>query len=758
MYRVDGKKLASGSYIEEIFGSQVFTATGPDTYRVTDVAGRVAPFDIDLPGDYEEGAYILGVYNDYLLYASLDSDDVAMYNYRTGVTDQYPVRQVPGEPVDLGDGYVVVWQEGEEDSSLGLWRYADGSLTTLVADSDELEQFTTDRAHRYAYATGSELVLGDLGITTGMNAPRMLGVLAPTVLNTRVTSATWKPEIDATKALGAGTLNIFPDGLPTLVRTIAVAPTADGSIRDVAWNGRDDAGNLVPPGKYRWEFTAPAADGSGSIRHIDGSLDGGTNGEPGVAGTVEVIDKSLGNVYGVTPKVSDTTPVFDQELKAVPGAWTPAGQVTFTYQWSRVDAKGRVTPIDGATGQAYKVVADDLGQRLKVTVTGAADGWVTKVLNSAVTSIVAKAPLVARVPLVAGTAKVGETLHATTEAWGPDPVEVSFAWYKVSPYGTSTKVGTGPDHTIAGTEAGYRIKVKATGSKFGYADKSVYSKLTTTVAKADFPVKPAPSLPVAGTPRVGKELTAVPGAYEPAANYSYQWYRVSATGKSAAIYRQTKSSYTLASADVGYTVKAKVTASLTGYRSDVQYTPATAVVQKGISGVTPKISDTTPVVDQELSVLATTDGSKWGPADATVEVGFTWYAGASEVGTGTSYVVRAADVGKAITVKAVGTAADYPTVLKSSAATARVVKAVFVTKGVVTVTEEAGVLTAHSTDWTPLQAELDHQWYLNGVAVPGATDETWTAVKAGKYKVKVIARKPGYTDSYAYSAEFTVTA
>ncbi|WP_198018473.1 hypothetical protein, partial [Sedimentibacter sp. B4] len=73
----------------------------------------------------------------------------------------------------------------------------------------DLPWITTDGSHRIAYSPDSdgEVVIHELS-GVGTSPARLLGLIAPTSLNNAPSSASWKPEIDATKALEAGTLTI----------------------------------------------------------------------------------------------------------------------------------------------------------------------------------------------------------------------------------------------------------------------------------------------------------------------------------------------------------------------------------------------------------------------------------------------------------------------------------------------------------------------------------------------------------------------
>jgi flagellar hook assembly protein FlgD len=81
--------------------------------------------------------------------------------------------------------------------------------------------------------------------------------------------SSWKPQFDLTKAVQAGSLEIRNDA-GTLVRSIPTKASPTGSIRDVAWDGRDAAGSLVTPGTYTWNLAVSATDTSGGAVSIDG--------------------------------------------------------------------------------------------------------------------------------------------------------------------------------------------------------------------------------------------------------------------------------------------------------------------------------------------------------------------------------------------------------------------------------------------------------------------------------------------------------
>jgi hypothetical protein len=70
-------------------------------------------------------------------------------------------------------------------------------------------------------------------------------------------------------------------------------------------------------------------------------------------------------------------------LTAVPGTWSPA-PATWTYQWYRSGVA-----ISGATARTYKLTSLDKGKYVKVRVTGARSGYLTKSVYSAQTAAIA---------------------------------------------------------------------------------------------------------------------------------------------------------------------------------------------------------------------------------------------------------------------------------------------------------------------------------------------------------------------------------
>ncbi|PKQ21708.1 MAG: hypothetical protein CVT65_17120 [Actinobacteria bacterium HGW-Actinobacteria-5] len=91
---------------------------------------------------------------------------------------------------------------------------------------------------------------------------------------------------------------------------------------------------------------------------------------------------------------------------------------------------------------------------------------------------------------------------------------------------------------------------------------------------------------VTGAPEVGHTLGADAGTYRDAAgepvqpSLAYQWYRVTDAGD-VPIAGATRATYRAASADLGYALKVKVTATRSGYPAQTTLSDPTDPVVQG---------------------------------------------------------------------------------------------------------------------------------------------------------------------------------
>lgn len=274
-----------------------------------------------------------------------------------------------------------------------------------------------------------------------------------------------------------------------------------------------------------------------------------------------------------TPALSGTTTV-GKTLAVTPGTWGP-GKVDIAYQWYRGD-----TAIASATAGTYLLQPADAGQVLKVVATGSRATYTSVSRVSAPTAAVTPAKLTkTQVPKIGGTAATGKTLTATSAAWTPGPVPISWQWYRSA---KPIPGATGAKYILTAADYKATITVRATGSKPGYYSVSTTSKATAKVKQGKLTAIGTPK--ITGTAKVGSTLAANPGTWGPGAiKLGYQWYRGSSKISGA-----TKSSYKLTAKDAGKTVKVRVASKTTAFASASKDSKATAKVAKAPAKAKPK--------------------------------------------------------------------------------------------------------------------------------------------------------------------------
>jgi hypothetical protein len=160
-------------------------------------------------------------------------------------------------PHGLGDGYLLLRDAAA--SSYSVWDLHTNAITSLP---DCTTDPVTDGVGHIACTSAHDIVWMDY-TALSTSAPSILGTAGGDWVDFAVTP-TWSPEIDSEKALQAGTLEIVTLEYK-VVRTLSTPASDDGSLRHVAWDGRDSAGALVAPGRYLYRLNAQAKDGTGAV-------------------------------------------------------------------------------------------------------------------------------------------------------------------------------------------------------------------------------------------------------------------------------------------------------------------------------------------------------------------------------------------------------------------------------------------------------------------------------------------------------------
>ena len=236
---------------------------------------------------------------------------------------------------------------------------------------------------------------------------------------------------------------------------------------------------------------------------------------------------------------------------------------TFSYQWVGNDGSSD-TDITGATDTSHTLVADDVGQTIKVRVSFSDDAGNETTLTSTATEAVAARPNTSATgrPSISGTVRVGEVLTADTSGIADDDglTNVSYGYQWVAG-GTDLGGATGSTYTLTASEQGKTIRVRVSFTDDAGNQESLTSAATDEVAVR--PNSPATGQPIiSGTVRVGDMLTADTSGIADAdgldnVSYRYQWV-VTDRGAYFDISGETGATYTLVAADRGLYIQVRV--------------------------------------------------------------------------------------------------------------------------------------------------------------------------------------------------------
>ena len=273
-------------------------------------------------------------------------------------------------------------------------------------------------------------------------------------------------------------------------------------------------------------------------------------------------------------------------------------RVKFSYQWASSDGNTEMD-IEGATESAYTLTTADEGKTIKVRVTFTDRGGYAESLTSEATAVVTNNDSVSNtpatgLPTISGTAQVGETLTADTsgidDADGLDNVTFSYQWIASD---ADTAGATGDSYTLVEADVGKTIRVRVTFTDRGGYAESLTSAETEAVTNNDSASNtPATGLPtISGTAQVGETLTADTSGIDDAdgldnVTFSYQWIASDADTAGA-----TGDSYTLVEADVGKTIRVRVTFTDRGGYAESLTSEATAAIAAAPTPLTAGFED-----------------------------------------------------------------------------------------------------------------------------------------------------------------------
>jgi len=293
---------------------------------------------------------------------------------------------------------------------------------------------------------------------------------------------------------------------------------------------------------------------------------------------------------------------------------------------------------------------------IAVVAVGAVVAFGTSVASAAASPPVNGAP-----PVISGTARQDQSLSTTTGSWGGTaPITFSYRWQRCDSSGANCSPisnATAATHTLTSSEVGHTIRVSVTATNADGTAQALSAPTAVVASLGNAPAnskQPDPS----GTPKDGSTVSASSGTWTGAAPiaYAYQWQRCTPkSGVCTNISHPTGQTYKVVTADVGFMLRAAVTASNSIGKSTA-FSNLTAIVaakDQAPSNVTLPVIAGAPSVGQSLVAASGT----WKGASGIYA--YQWLRCNASGGncadlpgaTGQSYTVTSGDTGSTLTVR-----------------------------------------------------------------------------------------------------------
>ena len=156
-------------------------------------------------------------------------------------------------------------------------------------------------------------------------------------------------------------------------------------------------------------------------------------------------------------------------LTAADGTWSGTQPITYSYEWRRCDSTGGAcVAIGGATAKTYGLTGADVGQRLRVAVTGTNSAGNATAVSVATAVVAAAAPANTAAPAISGTTRSGSALTTTNGTWtGSAPITYSYAWLRCNGSGASCVAIGGAaqqSYNLTDTDVGSTIRAQVTAT------------------------------------------------------------------------------------------------------------------------------------------------------------------------------------------------------------------------------------------------------------------------------------------------------
>jgi hypothetical protein len=450
---------------------------------------------------------------------------------------------------------------------------------------------------------------------------------------------TWRPKVTLSQPIITAPETGAPLAAASVI-TGTVANPSYGETVSLFLDGSSKAFESASASSGTWSLPVNAISPGAHNYTVKSFLGPWSHSSPSLANSFT----ALGAIVVAKPTISGTAKVGS--TLTARATISPTG-TTPSYQWKSGSRNV------GGDQPTYAVQPTDAGARITVSVSASKTGYTTAPnVTSSATSAVGLGTLVKHILVVAGARNVGQTLTATTAAWGPGDVALSYRWLR---NGKAISGATHSTYLLAAADRGRKITVMVTGRLAGYATGSEASTTRTYTGYPLFAAAPAPTISVT-SPVVGQSLRVTPGRWAPGTvKLSYQW-----RANGSAISKATMSTFTVPTNDVAKTITVTVTGRETGFFTTSRTSVATARVASipfKVAG-SPTIAAGAILAKGKIWRVVT---GYWSPAPA---FGYQWLRNGAAIpgATRSSYTITSSDLSKSITVAVTARRTGYTSV------------------------------------------------------------------------------------------------
>jgi hypothetical protein len=251
------------------------------------------------------------------------------------------------------------------------------------------------------------------------------------------------------------------------------------------WEDCDSYGNNCAPigGATSSSYTLTSADVGHTIRSVVTASNtvGSTAASSASTPAVTVPPSPPSNT--ALPQVTGSA-VQSATLTSSTGSWsnTPTG---YAYAWEDCDSSGNnCVAISGATSSSYTLASGDVGNTVRVVVT-ASNAAGSASASSAPTAVVAPLPPTSTAaPVISGQTVQGQTLTTSNGSWTGSPTGYSYQWQHCTSSSSCSNISgaTGSGYTLQSSDVGDTIDAVVNASNAGGSTPATSSQTATVTA------------------------------------------------------------------------------------------------------------------------------------------------------------------------------------------------------------------------------------------------------------------------------------